>query len=461
MKKVCIQGIGFVGAAMAVAVAMARDRQGWPLYQVVGVDVSSATGIDRVKSLNKGRFPFPTDDTKLLQALEEAFRVGNLSATTDQKAYSDADIIVVDVPLDLSFNANKAVVEFDNFIEAIRQIGKRVQSGSLVIVETTVPPGTCEKIVVPVLRDELGKRGIGEQSVMVAYSYERVMPGADYLNSIVNIWRVYSGYTDEAAIACSDFFSTIVNTEKYPLTRLDTMTAVETAKVMENTYRAVNIAFIQEWTEYAERLGIDLYEVIEAIRCRPTHSNMRVPGLGVGGYCLTKDPLFAPVSARDLFKFKDLEFPFSHLAVEVNQRMPQHTINRLKSLFKGKVQGKKVLICGAGYRQDIGDTRYSPSEYIVLGLEKLDSEVDVYDPYINYWAELDRTLPDRLPDPTKYDAIVFAVPHTTFMTLNVPEWLGESSPIILDATNVLGRENRDDLRKRGIRVESIGRGGSL
>ena len=311
------------------------------------------------------------------------------------------------------------------------------------------------------IQEELVKRKIRDDSVLVAHSYERIMPGDKYLESIINYWRAYSGHTLEAADACEDFLSKVINVAQYPLTRLGSIRASETAKVMENTYRATNIAFIEEWTKYAETINIDLFEVIDTIRMRPTHSNIRVPGLGVGGYCLTKDPLFALISANQLYGNEHLSFPFSCLATEINSEMPVHSINRLTTLLGGVVGGKHILICGVGYRQDVADTRFSPSEYVVKTLEDRGATVISYDPLVRYWAEMDRHLPNELPDPKEFDAIVFAVPHQQFMSLNLVRWIGGARPVILDTVNVVDKDKRRACRKQGIRIESIGRGDGL
>jgi UDP-N-acetyl-D-glucosamine dehydrogenase len=157
-------------------------------------------------------------------------------------------------------------------------------------------------------------------------SYERVMPGRDYFRSIIDFWRVYAGSTPHAAEVCAAFLSKVIHVDRYPLTRLHSTTASETGKLLENSYRALNIAFIEEWGRFAEAVGVDLFEVIDAVRMRPTHSNMRQPGFGVGGYCLTKDPLLAGIAARDLFRRSDISFTFSQQAVGVNDRMPLRTL---------------------------------------------------------------------------------------------------------------------------------------
>jgi nucleotide sugar dehydrogenase len=446
---------------MAVAVASARKSDGGPMYQVTGVDLLTDNGKARVNALNQGIFPFPIADQELQSALTLAKEAGNLTATTDESVYGVADVVVVDVPLDISYLDDEPTLKLSGFESAIRAVARRIPVGALVLIETTVPPGTCEKIATPALQDELRRRGLDKDSVHLAHSSERVMPGDGYLDSIVNFWRAYAGNTNVAADICEQFLTSIVNVEHFPLRRLSSMTASETVKVMENTYRAVNIALIDEWTKYAETLGIDLYEVVDAIRVRPTHSNIRFPGLGVGGYCLTKDPTFAPAAAKQLFHFEKLGFPFSQLAVKVNHNMPLHAVERLTVLLGGSCKGKRILVLGLSYREDIGDTRYSPAETLVRALESRGAVVSGYDPFLTYWRELNWVLPVELPSPIGLDAVVIATAHKQFQTLDIPSWLGSVRPVLLDTANVITAEHRRLCRDAGIRLESVGRGDGL
>jgi UDP-N-acetyl-D-glucosamine dehydrogenase len=459
MIRVCIQGLGFVGSAMAAAVASAKDQKDNFVYEVIGVELPSKAGQMRVDSINNGKFPFSTDDNNLKLSLKKAKDRGNLYATTESNCYAEAKVVVVDIHLDIPYLDEAPKLEFKGFISAIKTIGREIRPGTLVLIETTVPPGTCEKIVVPTLESELIKRRIDPKSIYVAHSYERVMPGKNYLKSITDYWRVFSGHTKEAGDVCEVFLSNIINIEDFPLTRLSSTNASETAKVMENTYRAMNIAFIDEWTKYSESIGIDLFEVIKAIGKRPSHSNIRFPGLGVGGYCLTKDPTFAPAAAKQLFD-KDLHFPFSQMAVKTNNEMPLHTVKRLKSLINNNFFEKKILICGVSYRQDIGDSRFSPSEILVNELVLQGAKVDCHDPYLSYWDELEFELLKDLPDPSNYDAAVFTVPHKQYKDLDLASW-GNQSIVILDANGVFNNKKRALFRLAGINIESIGVGNGL
>jgi len=230
---------------------------------------------------------------------------------------------------------------------------------------------------------------------------------------------------------------------------------------MENAYRAANIAFIDEWTKFSEAVGIDLYEVIDAIRVRPTHSNIRFPGLGVGGYCLTKDPAFTPAASRQILNSPDLQFPFSMMSLKVNQEMPLHAVGRLQLLLDGNFDQKRILILGVSYRPGIGDTRYSPVEVFVRALIKGGAEIEAYDPFISDWSEMDRQLLGKMPSPRSFDAVVFTTGHDEFKGLDLVAWLDGSQPVILDTVNVVSKRQRELCRELGVEVESIGRGARL
>lgn len=455
-KKVCIQGLGFVGSAMAAAVSAPRNEKGQPYFNVIGVELDNDMGLSRVNSINNGTFPFETSDDSLIKAIKTGHSSGNLSATTDPSTYEDADIIVVDIDLDIPFLENEPQLEFDQFKMAISTIGMRMNPNALVIIETTVPPGTCLNVVYPVLVEEFTKRGLSQGKIKLAHSYERVMPGKNYLDSIINIWRVYSGHSDEAANACEDFLSKIINISDFPLTRLSSTTASETAKVLENTYRAMNIAFMCEWTRFAEKVNLDIFEVIAAIQKRPTHANLRYPGLGIGGYCLTKDPAFAPAAAKQLFN-QDLDFPFSNLAIKEAAKMPMHGIDRLLELLDNQIEGKKILICGVSYRQDVADTRYSPSETVYIKLREMGALVSCHDPYVKFWDEMKIDILSTLPPCRGFDAVLFAIPHSEYMEIDLLQWVEDyQATKILDSFMVFSSEERHRCRQQGLDINAIG-----
>ena len=455
---VCVQGLGFVGAAMAATVAAARDARGEPRFTVVGVELDTEAGRARAEALRSGRFPFACADPKIEAAVTAAHAAGNLTATTEQRIYSLASVAVVDVSLDVGETETGVESDLALFRGAIETLGATMPPGSLVLVETTVPPGTCEHVAAPALAAAAEKRGLASDAIRLSHSYERVMPGPDYYDSIVNFWRVYAGHSEAAADQCEEFLRAVINTDEYPLTRLESTTASETAKVLENSYRAVNIAFIEEWSRFAEAVGIDLFQVIDAIRMRPTHNNMRQPGFGVGGYCLTKDPLFPSVTAKEFLGRSDLAFPFGEESVRVNNNMPLANLRRLTELLGGSLAARRLLVLGAAYRSEVDDTRSSPSETFIRAAQDAGATVVCHDAHVRDWPEMGLRLDPALPAADGFDAVVLAVPHKAYEELDFVDWLGSSRPLVYDANNVLAGTMRIRLRTEGFVVESTGRG---
>jgi nucleotide sugar dehydrogenase len=367
-------------------------------------------------------------------------------------------VTLVDLPLDVVLDDGRPTVRLDGFRAAIRTLGSAMPPGSLVIVETTVPPGTTEKVVAPELERALAARGLPADAIGIAYSYERVMPGASYLESIVAIPRSYAGHTPAAADACEAFLSQVIDVDAHPLSRLPSTTACELAKVLENSYRATTIAFMEEWGRFSEAVGVDLFDVVAAIRRRPTHSNMRRPGFGVGGYCLTKDPLLGAVAAAELHERPDLRFPFSSLAVSVNRAMPLVSLGKLEALLPHGLQGATIALMGVSYREDVADTRQSPSQAFVLEARTRGATVVCHDPLVRYWVELAIDVAADPPPLAGIDAVVFAIPHKAYRELDVERWLGDARPVVLDASDVLSHAQRSTLAALGCTVASIGRG---
>ena len=381
---VCVQGLGFVGTAMALAVAGARDERGAPAFDVVGVELDSAAGRRAVGAIGAGRLPVESSDADMQRALDDARRAGNLHVTVDPAAYALADVAVMSINLDLSRDDGAPSVDFSGLRAAARSLAERMPEGALIVLETTVPPGTCESVVAPEIEAALEDRSLPPGAVMLAYSYERVMPGPQYLESLTRYWRVYAGHTPTAADACADFLSRIIDVDSFPLTRVASTTAAEIGKVLENSYRATTIAFMEEWGRFAEAVDVDLFEVIDAIRVRPSHSNMRQPGFGVGGYCLPKDPLFAGIGARELFGLEGQDFEFSERAVRVNEQMPLVTLAAVERLLGG-LDGRSLLVLGVSYRDGVADTRSSPAATLCAVARERGAEVACHDPIAGDW----------------------------------------------------------------------------
>ena len=385
---IAVQGLGFVGAVMSLVCANAIDGD----YAVIGVDLPRKDTFWKIKSINEGLFPVIASDPKIEKFYNIAKQKGNLLATFDSYAYTKADVIIVDINLDVAKESdfygelNDFEVDLTAFKKAMKAIGDNCKEDVLVLIETTVPPGTSKKVADPIIKECLMKRGLPFDKFKLGHSYERVMPGPNYIDSIQNFYRVYSGINEKSADSVEQFLKTIISTKEYPLTRLGSTNATEMAKVLENSYRAMNIAFAVEWSRFAEESGVNLYEVVDAIRMRPTHKNLMYPGIGVGGYCLTKDPLLASWSKQNLFEAKD-GLDQSIKGVQINDKMPLYAFQFLKKEINN-LNEKKILLLGVSYRSDVGDTRYTPVEPFYNYLIKDGAKIELHDPYVRFWEEV-------------------------------------------------------------------------
>ncbi len=452
MQKVCVQGLGFVGSAMATAVASARKNQK-PIYRVVGVDIDKR----KITAINEGELLFFCEDDSLKKKLKEAvLEIKNLKASNNPDEYKDADIVIVDVDLSVDKKSpyEEPKVTIKRFEIAIKTFAQKIKPDCLVIIETTVPPGTTKNIVEKTVKQEFFKRNISSKP-LICHSYERVMPGKHYLKSITHFWRNYSANCQEAKDRAQEFFENIIDTKNYPLTYFNNSQSTELAKVLENSYRAMNIAFIQEWTELAEDMGINLFEVIQAIKKRKgTHDNIMNPGFGVGGYCLPKDALFAQWGANHFYSGKKL--PLTLQAIAINDKMPLHTLNRIKQHID--LTDKKVLILGYSYMPDVADTRNSPSKILCDALKKEGATCLVTDPIIEtYHDKIDVFCGQNYQD---FDILVLAVRHKEYLELDPNKFSQSLKPqsLIVDTFNILDDAKITVLKERGHKVIGIGKG---
>jgi nucleotide sugar dehydrogenase len=465
-QVVVVQGLGFVGSAVAAVIAGAKDARGAPRHFVIGVDLASPAGYWKVEKLSSGVSPIKAPDPELDRLIHEAvYTDANLRATAAEEVYGLADVIVVDVPLSvlnpLADNPADLDIDLKGFCAAIRTIGRRMRPDALVLVETTVPVGTCERIAKPLLVEERARRGI-DAPLYLAHAYERVMPGPHYADSIRHFWRVFSGVDAASAARALQFLESFIDTASFPVREVEEPASSELAKLLENSYRAANIAFIHEWTLLAQDLGINLFEVIEAIRVRRgTHDNMRFPGFGVGGYCLTKDSLLAQWGATHLFESKVLLEVTLH-ALRVNYYMPLHTFDLLDRLAEGRLEGRTVVVCGVSYLPEVADTRNSPTEVLVDRLAQAGARVVLHDPYVAIWAERPEVPVEQDLEVClrQADAVIFAVPHRPYRELTAQALLASvaAPPLVVDAQNVIADGTAAELHAGGCRLLGVGKG---
>lgn len=455
MKKISIIGMGYVGTAMATLVASTKKVNGYK-YFVTGIERATKNGKSISKKINAGILPIEINDSNFKNKFFYASsKKKNLVCSNSIKDIKGSKIVIVSINCDLE-NKMNSNVNLKSFLGSIKTIAMNIDEDALMIVESTIPPGTCEKKIVPLIYSVFKKRKIKKKDILLAYTYERVMPGDNYLNSIQNYWRVMSGLNNKSKLKCKNFLKEIINTKKYPLTELDSIRACELGKILENSYRSTNIAFIEEWSRFAEAINVDIYKVIESIRLRPTHSNIRHPGFGVGGYCLTKDPLFGEYAAKKLWNIKNLNFQFSKQAMKVNDEMPLVTYNKIKTIFKNKIENKKILILGMSYKENVGDLRSSPSIYFSNKCIKKKIKLFWHDPFVKIIPNKNLIRINIVKNISNFDLVLFAVKHNVYRNINFDKKLIKKT-IIFDANYVLTNKQLDQIKKNQINFYSIGR----
>ena len=278
------------------------------------------------------------------------------------------------------------------------------------MLETTIPPGTSRKILFPILNRILKKRNISSNSIYFGYSFERIMPGDNYINSINDNFRAYSGINKISSKKIRLFLKSFINTKKYPLYEFNLIDECETCKIIENSFRAMNIAFTDEWMKFAELRKMNLNNILDAIRVRPTHQNIMRAGVGVGGYCLTKDSKFADYSNKLLIE--KINFYLTNKSRKINNQMVNNSVKFIRERVK-TFKNKKILFLGSTYREDIDDIRNSPSQELIKKIKKYSDLITIYDPFnkINK-IKLERNYLK------KFDILIFCVKHNQIRKMN-------------------------------------------
>jgi len=489
---VVVMGVGFVGAVMAAIVADTVDKDGNPSKFVIGMQRPSARSYWKIPLLNRGVSPVKAEDPEVDPMIDRCVnKKKTLVATFTYDVLKLADVVVVDVQCDYLKddlgNVRNGETDMAALEASLAVIAEHVPPEALVLIETTVAPGTTEQVAYPIMKKIFKKRGL-ESDPLLAHSYERVMPGRNYVASIRDFWRVCSGINEEAKKRVVKFLNEVLNTEKFPLTVMDRPIESETAKIVENSYRATILAFLDEWSLFAERNGVDLIKVIKAIKVRPTHSNMIFPGPGIGGYCLPKDGGLGVWAYKHILGFEDDIFRITPMAIDINDTRGLHVGQLVRDALRNMGQpiaSADVLILGAAYREDVGDTRYSGSEIVIRKLAEMGAEIRVHDPYVDHWWEFEQqdTYPgpgqskarffrnqDKLTDIrvekdlgsalNDVDAVVLAVPHQQYLTLDpaeVVKTIGHPAAII-DCFGILSDENIKQYFRLGCEVKGLGRG---
>ncbi len=416
MEKVSIIGLGYVGLPLVCLIASKG-------YEVVGVDLDKK----KIEKIKNGFSPVEDVSSEEIKLVKD-----NVSSSFDDVRDSDIVIIAVPTPInesklpDLSYvkGASEAVLPY-------------LKKGQIVVLESTVNPGVCEEVVLPVL-ESTGMEG-GKDFDLI-HCPERIDPGNKKYN-VSNIPRNIGGTSVVGTKRAADFYRSIVDAE---INEMSSLKTAEATKIVENTFRDINIAYVNELAKSFDLLGLDIVEVINGAANKPFAFMPHFPGCGVGGHCIPVDPYYLIEKARDI----GFNHIFLKIAREVNNSMPHYTIEKLLFSLNEiglSVKGTKIGLLGLSYKANVGDLRESPALIIRKELEKLGANLIVYDPYIdNENVGLDYVL-------SNVKAVVVATNHDEF--LNIQNW--RSVKIVIDGRNCL---NKVDLRKQGIIYKGIGRG---
>jgi UDP-N-acetyl-D-mannosaminuronic acid dehydrogenase len=404
-KKLCIIGLGYIGLPTAVMFA----NHG---LKVHGMDVNEkAVNMIANKQLH-------IEETGLEERLIQAVDSGNLTVSTSPEK-ADVFIIAVPSPINPDKTANLEYVR-----KATQSIVPFVEKGNLVILESTVPPRTVEDIMIPVLKEtglELGTE------LFISHSPERVIPGKVFVELVQND-RIVGGINEESSRLTVELYKTFVQGNIH----VTDATTAEMVKVIENTYRDVNIAFANELAKISEKIGVNVWEAIKLANHHP-RVNIHLPGPGVGGHCIAVDPWFMVELQPTLAKM-------IHLARTTNDSMPEYTAQKAKSILDAKGIGHpRVTALGLAFKANIDDMRESPSMDVVQHLQELNLDLSAYDPHIkeNKFAQQTQSLEEAV---THTDLIIILTEHQSFKDLNPATFADKvRTKLVLDAKNCLDR----------------------
>ncbi|WP_113930697.1 nucleotide sugar dehydrogenase [Bacillus sp. P14.5] len=406
-----VVGLGYVGLPLAVEKAKAG-------YKVIGFDVQQS----RVDEVNKG-INYIGDVVD--EDLADMVKSERLVATTDyaQIAEVDAVAICVPTPLDIYQQPDTSYVKSSS-----SEIAKYAKQGTLVVLESTTYPGTTEEIVMPTLEAKGYKTG---EDIFIAYSPERVDPGNKQFKT-KNTPKVVGGITEKCTSVAASLYKNVLEGDVY---EVSSPAVAEMEKIFENTFRHINIALSNEMAILCEKMGIDVWEVIDAAKTKPYGFMAFYPGPGLGGHCIPIDPFYLTWKAREY----NYHTRLIELAGEINNTMPEYVINRTMQILNedGKaLRGAKVTVLGVAYKKDIDDVRESPVLKIIEQLEAQGANYKVVDPYVSSFKAAGKTIEtieanrELLNDS---DIVLLTTDHSDFNY----EMIAQESKVIFDTRNAL------------------------
>lgn len=423
IKSIAVIGLGYVGLPLALL----ADKKGFKVYGI-DIDPKKLESLKRKKSYIDGILDKDISNSKTV-------------FTNDFSVIKKVDATIICVPTPVSHDK---IPDLNPVKGAVKSISPFLKKSSLVVVESTVNPGVCDDIVTPLL-EEYSNMKVG-RDIYLAHCPERINPGDPNWN-VSNISRVVGANSKKEMNLAVDLYSQIIDGSIKPMGSLKEAEAV---KVVENSFRDINIAFVNELAMSFDKLGINLENVIDGASTKPFAFMPHHPGCGVGGHCIPVDPYYLIEYARK----NGFEHKFLQLARNINESMPQFTVDLLKkSLTEIGLPTKNttVALLGLSYKANVGDDRESPSYEILKLLQKLGMKVKVYDPYLKEKSTTDN-LEDAISDAV---AIIIATGHNEFKKINTEKLLKNKVKIVIDGRNIF-KNKSDKIKKAGIIYSGIG-----
>jgi UDP-N-acetyl-D-glucosamine dehydrogenase len=424
--NIAVLGLGYVGLPLAVVFGEAG-------FKVTGIDPDAR----KVDSLNKGVSYIPDVHTDTIAALVKS---GNLTATADFSILKQMDAVSICVPTPLRKTGDP---DMSFIMSATEELAKYVHANMVVVLESTTYPGTTREVMLPMLTEKSGLK-VGED-IFVAFSPERVDPGREDWTTI-NTPKVIGGITEACSEVAEAWYSGAIKTI-FPVSSAE---AAEMAKLLENTFRMINIGMVNELAIMCERLGVDVWEVIDAAATKPFGFMKFTPGPGLGGHCIPIDPLYLS------WKMKAFNYNarFIELASEINANMPRYVVSRVLEAMNDRsktLKGSKVLVLGVAYKPDIDDVRESPAMDVIGLLKQKGAIVQYHDPYIAHihheydgW-EMD-SIPDLMDAVKASDAVIIVTNHRVYDYAGIID----AAEFVFDSRNALGK-----LAKNNPKVERL------
>jgi len=374
--KITVVGQGYVGLPLAIACFEAG-------FTVYGLD----NNVEKIALLKLGKSII---EDLIDEVIKKSVDSKHYLPTTDQSVISESELILICVPTPLSKDHKPDLAAL---ISATTTVGKYLKAGTLVIVESTIEPGTCRNILLPILLKESGLK-LGEFEI--AYSPERIDP-TNIKWGITNTPKLVAGLTDNAAKRAEEFYGKFIES----IIICSSLEIAETAKLLENSFRLVNISFINELAIFCQKIRIDITEVISAAATKPYGFMPFFPGVGVGGHCIPVDPIYLANAAKAV----GAPSRFIELADQINQEMPGYFVGRAEEKIDG-LHEKKVLVVGVSYKPNVADVRESPVEALITGLKQKGAQVSWHDDLVKVWNG-----EESVALSSDFDLAIIATPH--------------------------------------------------